>query len=251
MPILLPDLPYAYDALEPYISAAAMEIHYGKHHRAYVSQVNYLERLRQSVHDIKYQERTLEEILDETAGQARFQRYYNNAAQAWNHTFFWHSMSPMGGGMPFGDIKEKIIADFGDYDAFAHQFRNAALDLFGCGWLWLVLENDVLRIIQTSNADTPALGRQTPLLTIDLWEHAFYLDYQNKRSDYIDVFLERLINWEFVNSNIAKLNRARCDQATKAPWQKHCGGGDNRFSNWCVNKDADERRKENIVDEEI
>ena len=187
----LPALPYAQDALEPHISAETLGFHHGKHHNAYVTNLNKM------VKGTEFEGKTLEEIIMSSDGGV-----FNNAAQIWNHTFYWQSMKPNSGGFPTGDIAEKIKADFGGYDNFIKQLKNAGLTQFGSGWAWLVLKNNKLELMATSNADTPIAQGLKPLLTVDVWEHSYYLDYQNGRGSYLDAFLHNLINWEFVNSNL-------------------------------------------------
>jgi len=194
--IKLPDLPYEKNALEPHISLKTLDFHHGKHHKAYVDNANKL------IEGTDLSNETLENIIKKTVNDAGKVGVFNNAAQVWNHTFYWQSMKPDGGGLPTGDIAEKINADFGSYDNFVEQLKNAALTQFGSGWAWLVLKNNRLEIMKTSNADTPIAYGVKPLLTVDVWEHAYYLDYQNGRGNYFDVFINKLVNWEFVNSNL-------------------------------------------------
>ena len=194
MPITLPDLPYAPDALEPHVSARTLEFHHGKHHKAYVDKLN------AAISGTEYEGRALEDIIA-AAHKAADAGVFNNAAQGWNHTFLWHSMSPNGGGEPGGALAEAINARFGDLDGFREKFKAAALGQFGSGWTWLVRNGGVLDIVSTGNAETPLTDDLTPLLTLDVWEHAYYLDYQNKRDAYIDAFLDKLINWEFAAQN--------------------------------------------------
>lgn len=196
MSITLPDLPYGTNDLTPHISQNTLNFHYGKHHNAYVVNLNKL------IEGTDLAGKSLENIIIETANDASKAGIFNNAAQVWNHTFYWQSMKPGGGGLPSGKIAEKIQADFGGYDKFAEQFKNAGLTQFGSGWAWLVLNNDKLEVVKTSNADTPLAHAMKPLMTVDVWEHAYYLDYQNRRADYLDTFLAKLINWEFVNSRL-------------------------------------------------
>lgn len=196
MALTLPDLPFGKNDLSPYISENTLNIHHGKHHNAYVANLNKL------VEGTDFAGEPLESIIIKTANDAAKAGIFNNAAQVWNHTFYWQTMKPGGGGVPSGKIAEKIDADFGGYEKFAEQFKNAGLTQFGSGWAWLVLNKDKLEIIQTSNADTPLTHAMKPLLTVDVWEHAYYLDYQNRRADYLDTFLSHLVNWEFVNSQL-------------------------------------------------
>ncbi len=196
MSIEFPDLPYAAEALEPHISARTFEFHHGKHHKAYVDKLN------AAIAGTDYENRSLEEIIA-AAHRASDNRVFNNAAQAWNHTFLWHSMAPTGGGEPTGELAAAINDKFGDVDAFKVAFKNAAMGQFGSGWAWLVRSDDGVDIVTTGNADTPLVHGATPLLTLDVWEHAYYLDYQNKRDTYVDVFLNDLVNWEFAAKNFA------------------------------------------------
>ena len=176
----LPELPYAKDALEPYISENTMEFHYGKHHKAYVDNLNNL------VKDTEFENMSLEDIIKATVGRPEFTGIFNNAAQAWNHAFFWNSMVPDGGQEPKGELKDRIERDFGSYDKFKEDFKNAAVSQFGSGWAWLVEGKDgKLQVIKTSNADTPLAHGLTPIVTCDVWEHAYYLDYQNRRADFV------------------------------------------------------------------
>ncbi len=196
MAIVLPELPYAKDALAPFISANTMEFHYGKHHNAYVENTNKL------IANTNLLDSDLETIIQRTSNDSSVAAIFNNAAQVWNHTFYWHCMRPRGGGVPTGAIADKIRAAFGSYESFAEKFKNAGMSQFGSGWAWLILKDDVLDIMRTSNADTPLAYGLKPLLTVDVWEHAYYLDYQNKRADYLSAFLQNLVNWEFVNQQM-------------------------------------------------
>lgn len=194
----LPALPYSYNALEPFITAKTLEFHHDKHHAAYVTNFNNL------VKDTPMADMSIEEVIKATYQDASKVGIFNNAAQAWNHTFYWECMKGGGGGQPSGALADKINADLGGYDQFRQDFKTAATTQFGSGWAWLVLENGKLKITKTGNADTPVALGQTPLLTCDVWEHAYYLDYQNKRPDYVDTFLDKLVNWDFVAANLAK-----------------------------------------------
>ncbi len=198
MPFTLPDLPYAQNALEPYISANTMSFHHGKHHNAYVVNLNNLTK------DTDMATLSLEEVIKKSAGDASKAGIFNNAAQVWNHTFFWNSMKPQGGGKPTGAIAQKIEKDFGSYDAFKEAFKQAAATQFGSGWAWLVLDKGTLKVTKTGNAELPMTAGQTAILTLDVWEHAYYLDYQNRRPDFISTFLDNLVNWDFANANLAK-----------------------------------------------
>jgi Fe-Mn family superoxide dismutase len=194
MAIELPDLPYGKDALAPHISADTLTFHHDKHH-AYVTKTNEL------ISGTELEGKSIEEIA-QAAHDKGDQGLFNQSAQVWNHTFYWHSMSPNGGGQPTGDIADKIKQDFGSYEEFANQFKNAGATQFGSGWAWLVLDGGTLKVEKTLNADTPLVHGKTPLITMDVWEHAYYLDYQNRRPDYMGAFLEHLINWDFANQNL-------------------------------------------------
>jgi Fe-Mn family superoxide dismutase len=203
MPIELPDLPYPRDALVPYISAQTLDVHHGKHHKAYVDKVNAL------VAGTSLAERPLEEIVRQSSRDPTKIALFNNAAQAWNHGFYWRSMRPQGGGRPDGALARKIVSSFKGLDGFVEAFKAAAVNQFGSGWAWLVLEGEGLRVTATSNAGTPLANGQVPLLTIDVWEHAYYLDYKNARADYVARFLDKLANWEFAGANLALAERER------------------------------------------
>jgi superoxide dismutase, Fe-Mn family len=198
MPITLPQLPYPYDALEPHISRTTLEIHHGKHHRAYVERVKTLAR------EVHLADQPLERIIQQTAGQDRHRALFNNAAQAWNHAFYWRSLWPGGGGEPQGELAKRMRTDLGGYGPFVEQLAAAATGQFGSGWAWLVLDGNKLKVTQTANADTPLAHGQTPLLTIDVWEHAYYLDYQNRRADYAAAVIKHLINWDFASRNLSR-----------------------------------------------
>ena len=195
-PHVLPPLPYADDALAPVISAHTISFHYGKHHKGYVDTLNTL------VAGTEFADLPLEQIITKAAGKADKAAIFNNAAQIWNHTFYWNSLSPKGGGEPPAALKHKIEASFGSVDAFKKEFAAAAVSQFGSGWAWLVLEDDKLKVIKTANAEDPLTTGKKPLLTIDVWEHAYYLDYQNRRPDYVNAVLDKLINWEFALQNV-------------------------------------------------
>jgi len=185
----LPPLPYAQSALEPYISARTFEFHYGKHHKAYVDNLNKL------VIGTPFEKASLEDIIKSTAGKSEYAGIFNNAAQVWNHTFFWNSMRPNGGGEPKAELKKRLEENFGSIENFKAEFKAAAVGQFGSGWAWLVEEDNRLKVIKTSNADTPIAHGLKPLLTVDVWEHAYYLDYQNLRANFVDAFLNNLVNW--------------------------------------------------------
>ncbi|CAE7233708.1 sodB [Symbiodinium sp. KB8] len=196
MALELPPLPYALDALSPHINAETLSVHHGKHHQAYVTNGNKL------IEGTEFADMAIEDIIKATAGKADKAGVFNNAAQVWNHTFYWNSMKPGGGGKPTGKIAAKIDADLGGYDKFAADFAQAGATQFGSGWAWLVLEGGKLAIKKTPNAENPMTGGATPLLTMDVWEHAYYLDFQNRRPDYMKAFLDHLINWDFANQNL-------------------------------------------------
>jgi len=196
--IELPPLPYAQDALAPVISAQTLSFHYGKHHKAYVDNLNKL------VAGTALSETPLEKLIAAVAGQPDKAGIFNNAAQTWNHTFFWNSLKPHGGGVPTGAVGQAIDASFGGYENFKKEFSNAAMTQFGSGWAWLVADKGALRVAKTGNADTPLTMGLTPLLTIDVWEHAYYLDYQNRRADFVAAVIDKLLNWEFANANLAR-----------------------------------------------
>ena len=194
MSIEFPALPYPADALEPHVSAKTLEFHHGKHHKAYV------EKLNAAIADSAYDTKSLEAIIS-ASHEAADTGVFNNAAQAWNHTFLWHSMSPSGGGEPSGPLADAIKERFGDLAGFRDAFKKSALGQFGSGWTWLVRTDQGVDVINTGNAETPLTDGSKPLLTLDVWEHAYYLDYQNKRDAYVDAFLGNLINWEFAAGN--------------------------------------------------
>jgi superoxide dismutase, Fe-Mn family len=204
MQIALPHLPYPYEALEPFISRRTLEIHHGKHHKAYV------DKTKDLAAKVRLADQPLEAIIRQTAGQDAHRALFNNAAQAWNHAFYWRSLRPQGGGKPEGELAERIAADFGSHEAFAGELAAAATGQFGSGWAWLVSDRDKLRITTTSNADTPLIHGQVPLLTIDVWEHAYYLDYQNRRADYAAALIEHVLNWDFAGKNLSR-SRAGSD----------------------------------------
>lgn len=193
MAFQLPELPYSKDALSPHISAETIEYHYGKHHAAYVNKLN------AAIEGTEFAEMGLEEIIKKSEGGM-----FNNAAQVWNHTFYWNSLSPDGGGEPTGELSEIITKTFGDFASFKTQFTAAAAGQFGSGWAWLVKDKEgKLSITTTANADTPLTEGLTALLTCDVWEHAYYVDYRNARPKYIESFWS-LVNWEFVEANLKK-----------------------------------------------
>jgi superoxide dismutase, Fe-Mn family len=197
-PFALPSLPYAEDALAPVISARTVSFHYGKHHRAYVDNLNGL------VKNTPFEKMALEEVIKATAAPPGQAGIFNNAAQVWNHTFYWGGMKPGGGGKPGGDIGKQIEKDFGGYENFRKEFVSTALGQFGSGWAWLATDGKVLKVVKTPNADNPMTQGLKPLLTIDVWEHAYYLDYQNRRKDFVEASLDKLVNWAFVEKNLGR-----------------------------------------------
>jgi len=198
MSFTLPALPYARDALAPHISAETLDIHHGKHHAAYIANLNKL----LDGHELA--SNSLDDVVKATAGKADKAGIFNNAAQIWNHTFYWQSMTPKGGGTPTGELAKLIDRDFGSFDAFKTAFATAGATQFGSGWAWLVAKGGKLEIRKTANAETPLTEPGvTPLLTMDVWEHAYYVDFRNRRPDYIASFLEHLVNWDFAAANLA------------------------------------------------
>lgn len=197
--ITLPALPYAHDALEPHLSKETLEFHHDKHHQTYVTNLNNL------IKGTDLEGKDLEEIIKTSAGDASKVGIFNNAAQVWNHTFYWNSIAPNGGGKPTGAIAAKIDAAFGSYEKFAEEFAAAATTQFGSGWAWLVADevNGNLSIVKTGNADTPLAHGKVAVLTIDVWEHAYYIDFRNARPKYISTFLEHLVNWDYANAKLA------------------------------------------------
>jgi superoxide dismutase, Fe-Mn family len=197
-PIMLPSLPYEQSALQPVISANTLSFHYGKHHKTYVDTLNKL------VAGTQFSDMSLEQIIKATADQADHTAIFNNAAQAWNHTFYWHSLRPKGGGEPPAVLERLMESSFGSVEACKKEFAGAAMGQFGSGWAWLVLDGGKLKVVKTGNAHTPLTQAAKPLLTIDVWEHAYYLDYQNRRADYVNAVLDSLVNWEFAAENLGK-----------------------------------------------
>ncbi len=192
MAFTLPNLPYAKDALEPHISAETLEYHYGKHHQTYVDKLNGL------VEGTNNADKSLEDIIRSSDGGL-----FNNAAQVWNHSFYWNCLSPTGGGLPGGKLAELIDRDFGSFDEFKSRFTDKAINTFGSGWAWLVQTTEgKLEITSTSNAETPLTGSATPLMTCDVWEHAYYIDYRNARPKYLEAFW-KLVNWDYVGSRLS------------------------------------------------
>ena len=194
-PFGLPPLPYDESALEPVISAKTISFHYGKHHKGYVDNLNKL------IAGTEYADLPLEKIVIGSAGHKEQAAIFNNAAQVWNHSFYWKSMTPKGGGEPPEELKRKMEASYGSVEACKKELLSAALTQFGSGWAWLVLDGDKLKTVKTANADCPLTAGLKPLVTVDVWEHAYYLDYQNRRADYVNAVLDKLINWEFALQN--------------------------------------------------
>jgi Fe-Mn family superoxide dismutase len=197
-PFGVPALPYAEDALAPVISARTVSFHYNKHHLGYLYILNDL------VQNTPYEKMSLEEIIKATAAVPGKTPVFNAAAQVWNHTFYWNGMKPGGGGKPGGDIGKQIEKDLGGYENFRKEFVSAALGQFGSGWAWLATDGKALRVVKTPNADNPMTQGLKPLLTIDVWEHAYYLDYQNRRKDFVEASLDKLVNWAFVEKNLVR-----------------------------------------------
>ncbi|MDX9971789.1 MAG: superoxide dismutase [FCB group bacterium] len=193
---VLPALPFPEEALAPVISANTLSFHHGKHHKAYVDNLNKL------IAGTEFEDMPLEEIILATAAKAETAPIFNNAAQTWNHTFYWHSLKPGGGGEPPAALKQAIESSFEGMDACKKQLAEAATSQFGSGWAWLVKEGETLKVVKTGNAENPMTQGMTPLLTIDVWEHAYYLDYQNKRADYVNAVIEKLLNWDFAAANL-------------------------------------------------
>jgi Fe-Mn family superoxide dismutase len=189
----LPPLPYPKDALAPLISAETFDYHHGKHHAAYVTNLN------AAIKGTPNESKSLEEIILSSDGPL-----FNNSAQVWNHTFFWNSMKPQGGGKPSGDLGAALERDFGGFDKFREQFVQAAVKQFGSGWAWLVAEGGKLKITSTANADLPMKHKQTALFTVDVWEHAYYIDYRNARQKFVESVVDSLANWDFVGENLKK-----------------------------------------------
>lgn len=194
----LPPLPYDKKALEPYISAQTLEFHHGKHHQSYVTNLNNM------VKDTPLAAHGLDDIITTTFKDPDKVGVFNNAAQVWNHTFFWNGMKSGGGGAPSGDVASAIESAFGSLDKFKDEFKTACTSQFGSGWGWLVADGGKLSVMKTPNAENPMAHGKTALLTCDVWEHAYYLDYQNRRPDFVQAFIDNLINWDFVAENLAK-----------------------------------------------
>jgi len=198
-PIMLPALPYEQSGLEPVISAKTLGFHYGKHHKTYVDTLNKL------IAGTEFADMPLEKIVKATANQPDHLEIFHNAGQAWNHTFYWRSMKPKGGGEPPATLKRLMEASFGSVDVCKKELSKAAVGEFGSGWAWLVHDGEKLKIVKTGNADSPLTQASKPLLTIDVWEHAYYLDYQNRRVDYVNAMLDKLANWDFAAENLGRI----------------------------------------------
>lgn len=205
----LPPLPYTPNALEPHISRRTLEFHHGKHHDAYVKKLNEL------VDGTPFATMTLEEIVRKSAGRPEARAVFNNAAQAWNHAFFWNSMRAGGGGEPGGELANRVRDAFGSYRDFRQKFVDAAVSHFGSGWAWLVLEADKLAIVSTHDAENPLISDRLALLTCDLWEHAYYLDYQNQRKAFVEAFLDHLVNWEHVAAQLGEAQVGRAAEPAR------------------------------------
>ena len=201
-PFELPPLPWDEGALAPVISARTIGLHYGKHHATYVKKLNEL------VAGTRYADMPLDHIVAATVGGGENQKIFNNAAQTWNHTFFWNCLTPAGGGKPSGDLASRIESDFGGFDQFKEKFAQAAVDCFGSGWAWLVAR-DKLEVMATSNAATPITMGAAPLLTIDVWEHAYYIDYENRRPEFVKAVIDKLLNWDFAAEQLARASSIR------------------------------------------
>lgn len=191
----LPALPFEKNALEPFVSARTLDLHHGRHHQTYITNLNNL------IAETPLENLTLTEIVRQTAGKPDMTAVFNNAAQDWNHRFYWESLTPNGGSLPDSAFKDAVVEAFGSEDHFKTELKVAALSQFGSGWAWVVKDGDDIKIVKTSNADTPVAHDQVPLLTIDVWEHAYYIDYQNKRADYVSALIDHLLNWQFAASN--------------------------------------------------
>ena len=196
--ISLPALPYEESALQPVLSANTLGFHYGKHHKTYVDTLNKL------IAGTEFADMPLEKIIKATATQSEHAAIFNNAAQAWNHTFYWRSLKPKGGGEPPAILKRLMESSFGSVEACKKELAAAAVGQFGSGWAWLVQEGEKLKIVKTGNANNPLTQATPPLFTIDVWEHAYYLDYQNRRADYVSAVLDKLANWEFAAENLGR-----------------------------------------------
>ncbi len=198
MAITLPELPYPHDALEPYMGRETLELHHGKHHQTYVTTLNNL------IEGTEFANKPLEEIVTGAYGDPAKQTIFNNAGQAWNHNLFWRTMKKGGGGKPGGEVLKRIENDFGSFEQFAERFKTDSVGQFGSGWGWLALDGDKLKVVKKPNGENPLVDGMTPLLGIDVWEHAYYLDYRNRRPEYIAAFLNHLVNWDEVEAELHK-----------------------------------------------
>lgn len=198
-PFSLPALPYNKDVFIPHLTVENFEFHHEKHHNAYVVNLNNMLEHKSNLHN-----KTLEHIIEISSKDSTMVGIFNNAAQIWNHTFYWHSMKPFGGGKPTGRLLDKIMTDFGSFEKFTEEFKLAGLGQFGSGWAWLVLDKGKLKIVKTSNAETPITKGMHPILTCDVWEHAYYINFRNRRADYLALFLSHLVNWDFAAENFAR-----------------------------------------------
>jgi len=198
MAFTLPDLPYPYDALAPYMGKETLELHHDKHHQAYVTNLNNL------IAGTDLEGKSLEEVIEASYGDTAKAGIFNNAGQHWNHNLFWRVMKKGGGGKPGGQLLTRIEKDFGSFEAFVDQFKQAAVTQFGSGWGWLAVDGDKLKVIKTPNGENPLVHNMKPLLGVDVWEHAYYLDYRNRRPDYVAAFLNNLVNWGEVEAELSK-----------------------------------------------
>ena len=194
----LPDLPYDYEALAPYMSAKTLHLHHDKHHQAYVTNLNNL------IEGTEFAGKSLEEIVTGSYGDAAKQGIFNNAGQHWNHNLFWRIMKKGGGGNPGGELAKRIDDAFGSFEAFKEQFKTAGVTQFGSGWAWLAVQGDQLKIMKTPNGENPLVHGMRPILGVDVWEHAYYVDYENRRPEYLAAFLNSLVNWEEVEAELHK-----------------------------------------------
>jgi Fe-Mn family superoxide dismutase len=199
MAFTLPPLPYSHDALEPYMGRETLELHHGKHHQTYITNLNNM-----IADKPEYEGKSLEDIVKSSYGDSAKQGIFNNAGQAWNHELFWRTMRKGGGGKPGGEILRRIESDFGSFDAFTEQFKTQSAAQFGSGWGWLALDGDKLKVVKSPNGENPLVQNMRPLLGIDVWEHAYYLDYRNRRPEYIAAFLNHLVNWDEVEAELQK-----------------------------------------------
>ena len=227
---ILSPLPYAQDALAPVISANTMSFHYGKHHKAYVDNLNKL------IVGTEFAGMALEKIVTVSAGKADKAAIFNNASQTWNHSFYWKSLTPKGGGEPPASLKKAIESSFGTVDACKKELAAAATTQFGSGWAWLVLDGGKVKVVKTGNADSPSNKGMKPLLTIDVWEHAYYLDYQNRRADYVGAVIEKLLNWEFAARNLG-CGPARCPRGRRLTTAPGIASG--RVASGCLPQPSD------------